>query len=116
MIVLLCLSAMFPVLMGNPDCFPATDCSDVNAANSGVYTITLKDGAVQVYCDVVSGEKNDQGHWTVILRRMDGEVNFFRPWESYKKGFGNKSGEYWIGLEFLHQMTSRRSRYYFWLS
>ncbi|XP_050983082.1 microfibril-associated glycoprotein 4-like [Labeo rohita] len=101
MIVLLCLSALFPVLMGidaNPDCFPATDCSDVNAGNSGVYTITLKDGPVQVYCDVASSGQNDQGHWTVFLRRMDGEVNFFRPWESYKKGFGNKEGEYWLGV------------------
>uniref|UniRef100_A0A8C2CMF0 Microfibril associated protein 4 n=1 Tax=Cyprinus carpio TaxID=7962 RepID=A0A8C2CMF0_CYPCA len=113
MIVLLCLSALFPVMMGtdvNPECFPATDCSDIAVNNSGVYTITLKDGPVQVYCDVVSGEQKDQGHWTVFLRRMDGEVNFFRPWESYKKGFGNKAGEYWLGVEYIHQLT-RRYRY-----
>ncbi|KAI2647292.1 Microfibril-associated glycoprotein 4 [Labeo rohita] len=46
----------------------------------------------------------------VFLRRMDGKVNFNRPWESYKNGFGNKEGEYWLGVEFLHQLT-RRYRY-----
>ncbi|XP_050958970.1 microfibril-associated glycoprotein 4 [Labeo rohita] len=117
MIVLLCLSALFPMLMGADevknvvkDCFLAKDCSDVYSSGknvSGVYTITSVDGPVQVYCEMVSGGINERGHWMVFLRRMDGEVNFFRPWESYKKGFGNKEGEYWLGLEFLHQLTSR---------
>lgn len=40
---------------------------------------------------------NDLWMIQVILRRMDGEVNFFRPWESYKRGFGNKEGKYWLG-------------------
>lgn len=33
----------------------------------------------------------------VIQRRMDGMVNFYRPWEAYKDGFGDRSGEYWLG-------------------
>ncbi|XP_016098956.1 microfibril-associated glycoprotein 4-like [Sinocyclocheilus grahami] len=114
MIVLLCLSALFPVLMGTEevksDCFLAKDCSDVYSSGktaSGVYTVISMDGPLQVYCEMVSGGINDRGHWTAILRRMNGEVNFFRPWESYKKGFGNKDGEYWLGLEFLHQLTRR---------
>ncbi|XP_059371372.1 microfibril-associated glycoprotein 4-like isoform X1 [Carassius carassius] len=114
MIVLLCLSALFPVLMCaeevKSDCFLARDCSDVYSSGknvSGVYTITSLNGPVQVYCEMVSSGVNDRGHWTVFLRRMDGEVNFFRPWESYKKGFGNKEGEYWLGLEFLHELTTR---------
>ncbi len=37
----------------------------------------------------------------VILRRTDGELNFFRPWESYKKGFGDKKGEHWLGECFV---------------
>uniref|UniRef100_A0A8C1UVY0 Fibrinogen C-terminal domain-containing protein n=1 Tax=Cyprinus carpio TaxID=7962 RepID=A0A8C1UVY0_CYPCA len=89
------------------------DCSDNYAgeySTSGVYTIITADGPVQVYCDVESGGQNDRGHWTVFLRRMDGEVNFFRRWESYKKGFGNTTGEHWLGLEFLHQLT-RKDQY-----
>ncbi|KAK9975437.1 hypothetical protein ABG768_023478 [Culter alburnus] len=118
MIVLLCLSAVFPVLMGtevvNSNCFLATDCSDVYSSgknDSGVYTVSSIDGPVQIYCDMIpSGENHSKGHWTVILKRMDGEVNFFRPWDSYKRGFGNKEGEHWLGLEFIHLLT-RRNRY-----
>uniref|UniRef100_A0A671RJY9 Microfibril-associated glycoprotein 4-like n=1 Tax=Sinocyclocheilus anshuiensis TaxID=1608454 RepID=A0A671RJY9_9TELE len=112
--LLLCLSALFPVLMSTDevksDCFLARDCSDIYLSGkngSGVYTINTMDGAVQVFCEMVCGGQNDRGHWTVFLRRMDGEVNFFRPWESYKKGFGNKTGEYWLGLECIHQLTRR---------
>ncbi|KAL0175493.1 hypothetical protein M9458_027823, partial [Cirrhinus mrigala] len=54
--VLLCLSALFPVLMGadvvKSDCFLARDCSDVYSSGknaSGVYTITSMDGPVKVY-------------------------------------------------------------------
>ncbi|XP_016421164.1 microfibril-associated glycoprotein 4-like [Sinocyclocheilus rhinocerous] len=114
MIVLLCLSALFPVLMGTEEvksnCLLAKDCSDVYAcgySTSGVYSVSSVDGPLQVYCEMVSGGQNDRGHWTVILRRMDGEVNFFRPWKSYKWGFGNKDGEYWLGVEFIHQLTRR---------
>ncbi|XP_048035700.1 microfibril-associated glycoprotein 4-like [Megalobrama amblycephala] len=118
MIVLLCLSAVFPVLMGtevvNSNCFLATDCSDVYSSgknDSGVYTVSSIDGPVQIYCDMIpSGENHSKGHWMVIVKRMDGEVNFFRPWDSYKRGFGNKEGEYWLGLEFIHLLT-HRNRY-----
>uniref|UniRef100_A0A8C1CBR9 Fibrinogen C-terminal domain-containing protein n=1 Tax=Cyprinus carpio carpio TaxID=630221 RepID=A0A8C1CBR9_CYPCA len=115
MIVLLCLSALFPVLMGAEEvrCFRTTDCSDVYSSwknESGVYTISTIDGPLQVYCEMIPGNQIDQGPWTVILRRMDGEENFFRPWEKYKWGFGNNTGEYWLGLEILYQLT-RKYRY-----
>ncbi|KAH8329457.1 hypothetical protein KR074_010919, partial [Drosophila pseudoananassae] len=43
--------------------------------------------------------------WTVIQRRMDGSVNFNRNWTEYRDGFGNLTGEFFLGLEKLHQIT-----------
>ncbi|XP_053085809.1 microfibril-associated glycoprotein 4 isoform X2 [Pangasianodon hypophthalmus] len=111
---------VLPLLVGSTvisqHLFP-TDCSDVYANGqrlSGVYTIyPTADTPVQVYCDMECGEsKTEDGKWTVCLdvfqRRMDGTVNFYRPWEHYKKGFGNKYGEYWLGLEHIYQLTHKK--------
>ncbi|XP_037726624.1 microfibril-associated glycoprotein 4-like [Drosophila subpulchrella] len=46
--------------------------------------------------------------WLTIQKRFDGSENFDRPWKDYKEGFGNKRGEFFIGLEKLHVMTQER--------
>uniref|UniRef100_A0A8C4DSV2 Fibrinogen C-terminal domain-containing protein n=1 Tax=Dicentrarchus labrax TaxID=13489 RepID=A0A8C4DSV2_DICLA len=106
--VLLLLLA--PVLTS---CIPLVlpvDCSDIynndNSQSSGVYTIYPigATSAVQVYCDMDS----EGGRWTVFQRRMDGSVNFYRPWDQYKTGFGSAAGEYWLGLENLFHLTLRK--------
>jgi len=33
----------------------------------------------------------------VLVRRMDGSVNFTREWQDYKIGFGSLNGEFWAG-------------------
>jgi len=51
--------------------------------------------------------RTNGGGWTIIQRRLDGSVDFYRNWDEFKKGFGSKSGEYWLGLQIIHLMTSR---------
>ena len=43
--------------------------------------------------------------WIVFQRRVDSNVDFYRGWEEYKKGFGDPHGNYWLGLERLHHLA-----------
>ncbi|TMW41512.1 hypothetical protein DOY81_013409, partial [Sarcophaga bullata] len=50
--------------------------------------------------------REDGGVWTVIERRINGSVDFYRNFSEYKTGFGNIDGEFFIGLDKLHALTS----------
>ena len=70
--------------------------------NSGVYTIDPDgSGAFDVFCDQTTAG----GGWTVFQKRLDGSVDFYRGWSDYKIGFGNRRGEYWLGLDKIHRLT-----------
>ncbi|XP_027529162.1 tenascin-X-like, partial [Neopelma chrysocephalum] len=57
---------------------------------------------LRVFCDM----ETDGGGWLVFQRRQDGGTDFWRGWESYAHGFGNISGEFWLGNEALHALTA----------
>jgi len=63
-------------------------------------------GAFQVFC-----QQNNVGEaWTVIQRRLDGSVDFYRGWEDYKRGFGHLNGTFWLGLEKIHRLTNKKNQ------
>ncbi|CAC5392307.1 Fibrinogen-like protein A,Ryncolin-4,Angiopoietin-related protein 7,Angiopoietin-related protein 1,Ficolin-1-B,Ficolin-2,Ryncolin-1,Fibrinogen-like protein 1,Ficolin-1,Tenascin-X,Tenascin-N,Ryncolin-3,Fibroleukin,Fibrinogen C domain-containing protein 1,Ryncolin-2,Techylectin-5B,Fibrinogen alpha chain,Ficolin-1-A,Tenascin,Angiopoietin-4 [Mytilus coruscus] len=81
------------------------DCSYYKNTNapSGVFTIQPEgvNTGIEVYCDM----STDNGGWILIQNRYDGSVNFYQTWNQYKHGFGNLSGEFWIGNDNLHTLT-----------
>lgn len=64
---------------------PFKDCQHAKEAGhsvSGIYMIKPENsnGPMQLWCE----NSLDPGGWTVIQKRTDGSVNFFRNWENYK--------------------------------
>ena len=72
---------------------------------NGVYAINPDGGApFNVYCDMTTA----RGGWTVIQRRVNGNVDFFRNWMDYKNGFGNLEEEFWLGNDKIYRLTKRK--------
>ncbi|XP_078695489.1 fibrinogen-like protein 1 [Branchiostoma floridae x Branchiostoma belcheri] len=94
----------------------AKDCGEIyrsskDGMDSGLYTIYPRSAggefnssaSLRVFCRVEDGRA-----WTVIQRRQDGSVSFYnRTWEDYSRGFGNLSGEFWLGNDNIHLLTNQ---------
>ncbi|XP_023570716.1 angiopoietin-4-like [Octodon degus] len=83
------------------------DCEAVRRfgfSKDGIYSIFLP--SLKQFKRVFCVMDPSGGAWTVIQHRENGTVNFVRNWEDYKQGFGDPAGEYWLGNEVVHQLTS----------
>ncbi|MEE6476642.1 hypothetical protein FKM82_011155 [Ascaphus truei] len=83
------------------------DCAEAYKSGftaSGIYTLTIPNNTdhIKTYCDMKTGG----GGWTIIQKRFDGSLDFHRTWKEYKQGFGDASGEYWLGNELVSQLTN----------
>ncbi|XP_035658371.1 fibrinogen-like protein 1 [Branchiostoma floridae] len=79
------------------------DCADLFASGErqdGVYSVGYP--PFEVYCRMTTLNCGS----TILQRRQDGSVDFGRPWSDYQAGFGDPSGEVWMGLEKAHRLTS----------
>ncbi|XP_034483755.1 ficolin-1-like [Drosophila innubila] len=71
--------------------------------SSGIHEITIPDfDSFSVLCD----SQTVSPGWTVIQRRIDGKINFQRNWAEYRDGFGSLDGEFFMGLEKIHRLTT----------
>uniref|UniRef100_A0A182ULN5 Fibrinogen C-terminal domain-containing protein n=1 Tax=Anopheles merus TaxID=30066 RepID=A0A182ULN5_ANOME len=84
----------------------ARSCKQVQSERPGKYFIQPAADAEPFlgYC----AQTAFGGGWLVIQHRYDGSVDFRRNWTEYRDGFGSLGGEFWLGLEHLHRMTSAR--------
>ncbi|XP_060572455.1 microfibril-associated glycoprotein 4-like [Ruditapes philippinarum] len=87
------------------------DCLEIyknGTRTDGIYSIS-PDGRCPffVYCDMTNGG------WTLIQKRVDDKINFYRSWDDYVSGFGDIDGSHWLGLENIHRLTRDGSQIYF---
>ncbi|XP_073844029.1 fibrinogen-like protein 1 [Musca autumnalis] len=83
-------------------------CQDVTECFSNVFKIAnhgFNDNKpYSVACDL----NTDDGGWTIIQRRDKGLMDFNQNWTSYVEGFGELNGDFFIGLETLHYLTTAK--------
>ena len=84
------------------------DLLDLGDRGSGLRQVFPYPGRPHHHVDVFCQQAVDGGGWTVFQRRVNNTVreSFERNWTQYQAGFGDLKGEFWLGLDLLHQLTS----------
>lgn len=90
------------------DCEEILSCGNTQ---SGAYDVwprsRITENKIQVYCDMAT----DGGGWTVFQRRGDygrSKDYFYNDWDTYKRGFGKVTQDFWLGNDNIFALTSQR--------
>ncbi|KAK6486399.1 angiopoietin-related protein 5 [Huso huso] len=97
-----------PVQSHGQDCSDIRDSVDFDSKTpSGIYIIQPDgtDYPFEVFCEM----DYMGGGWTVIQRRSDGNIDFNRAWSEYMDGFGDLSGEHWLGLRKIFHIVNQKN-------
>ncbi|XP_038032026.1 angiopoietin-related protein 5 isoform X3 [Anas platyrhynchos] len=90
------------------------DCTDikdtigsVSKTPTGLYIIHPEGSnyPFEVLCDM----DFQGGGWTVVQKRTDGIITFQRTWSEYLDGFGDLSGEFWLGLRKIFHIVNQKA-------
>ena len=96
-------------------CDKPMDCAEILEknpfANSGVYKVWPRSRVSSIPVDVYCDMEDDGGAWTVLQRRGNfdsGKEYFYKDWQSYKKGFGDPTKDFWLGNDNIFALTNQR--------
>ncbi|XP_043070277.1 fibroleukin-like [Drosophila grimshawi] len=82
------------------------DLKEINCTSFGdapcVHKISFSHYSFDVLCD---SETAGPG-WIVIQQRINGKEDFNRSWTTYREGFGSFDGNFFLGLDKVHRLTS----------
>ncbi|XP_078401946.1 angiopoietin-related protein 5 [Cetorhinus maximus] len=91
--------------------FDCTDIKDtvgsISRTPSGIYIIQPEgaDYPFEVFCEM----DYMGGGWTVFQKRIDGTIDFERSWAEYMDGFGDLTGEFWLGLRNIFHIVNQKN-------
>ncbi|XP_062618890.1 fibrinogen-like protein A [Saccostrea cucullata] len=89
------------------NCSVPLDCKELydkyDVRESGPHYISPdKTSGILANCDMTT----EGGGWTIIQRRINPDLDFYKSWSEYKTGFGNISSNFWLGNDALHALTA----------
>ncbi|KAH3827994.1 fibrinogen C domain-containing protein 1-A-like [Dreissena polymorpha] len=89
-------------IQGPADPIDCVDVKEQGNSTSGVYVVKPNgESKLPVYCDMTT----DGGGWLVIQRRQDGSQDFYKSYAEYEQGFGNLTGEFYLGNRHISALT-----------